>query len=151
MQSFGTSPHEPDPVLSADPIDHLSADISSVRSDPVKYITRHWRGDLSLPVSYWVNGQLFGIGYRLGAFFIFDHPDPSISYALLSLLIVIVIGLGMQVWQSVGIWRSADKYIQRGKRHIWAYLAQIAVVLGWGQTILEVGKLASALAGAPVE
>ena len=30
-------------------------------------------------------------------------------------------------------------------------LTAIAVVLGWGQTILEVGKLASALAGAPVE
>jgi len=109
VESFGTSPHEPAPVFSADPIDRPSADGSSPRSDQVKYITWHWRGDLSLPVSYWVNGQLFGIGYSVGAFFFFDHPDPSITYAL-GLLIVIVVGLAMQVWQSVGIWRSADKY-----------------------------------------
>lgn len=150
MESFGTSLHEPTLVLPADPIGRPSADVPSARSDQVNYITRHWRGDLSLPVSYWINGQLFGIGYSVGAFFIFDHPDPSITYAV-GLLIVIVLGLGMQVWQSVGIWRSAYKYIQRRKRRIWAYLAQIAVLLGWGQTILEVGKLASALAAAPVE
>ncbi len=28
----------------------------------VNYIKRHWRGDLSLPVSHWVNGWLLGIG-----------------------------------------------------------------------------------------
>src|SRR5689334_12574412 len=27
---------------------------------PRNYFTRHWRGELSLPVSYWVNGILTG-------------------------------------------------------------------------------------------
>jgi hypothetical protein len=29
------------------------------------YLMRHWRGELSLPISYWVNGSLLGVGFLL--------------------------------------------------------------------------------------
>src|SRR5882757_2184777 len=35
---------------------------------PVGYIRRHWRGQLSLPVSYWVNGPVLWVGLLVAAF-----------------------------------------------------------------------------------
>jgi hypothetical protein len=104
--------------------------VSGARINCANYILRHWQGDLSLWVSYWVNGWLFGIGYLVGLFLITNYPSPSITYAI-GLSIVIALGLAMHVWQLIGLWRSARKHTERGGRTIWASLAQLSVILGW--------------------
>ena|ERR1700730_16352920 len=104
----------------------------------VTYIKRHWRGDLSLPVSYWINGWLLGIGYIVGTSAY--QPNPSITSAI-GLLILIALGCAIEVWQLIGIWRSASKHTERGGRKIWAYLAQVGVIVGWGNFVRGIFEL----------
>ena len=96
------------------------------------YLVRHWRGELSLPVSYWVNGvlanlllmvTLFGTAYVISSI--------KTDYAALLYWIVAMLLMSVAcVWQSVGIWRSAGYYANQGGRRIWSLLARLAVILG---------------------
>jgi hypothetical protein len=96
------------------------------------YLLRHWRGECSLAVSYWVNGWLaiipvatiavlVGIASKEGR-----QPWLYLSGLLLTWTIVIL----AVVWQSVGTWRSAARVKRlRGKR-FWPVVAQVMTVLG---------------------
>ncbi len=59
----------------------------------------------------------------------------------IGLLIVIVLGGAIEVWQLIGIWRSASKHTERGGRRVWAFLAQIGVIVGWGKFIKGIFEL----------
>ncbi len=91
------------------------------------YLVRHWRGELSLGTSYWVNGFL-------GTFLIIivaktlDAAEDSMSlklYAALS-LIVFTTAILISIWQLVGIWRSASN----NGASIWVLLAKVGVIFG---------------------
>jgi GYF domain 2 len=96
------------------------------------YLRRHWRGELSLPVAYWVNGAL-GSGLLVGAIaggaateFVRHLGALGTGSWLLS-IIAVVIGTG--IWQSVGIWRSAEQHTSRGGSATWATVAKAMVIL----------------------
>lgn len=112
---------------------------SQTRSDFVavrraNYIIRHWRGDLSLPISFWINLCLLSFGYGLAAGVFFEYPSlwsrNYIAYCILTYSLVIL-GLGMPLWQLVGVWRSAKKHMDRGGWRLWARTAQVAVIGNW--------------------
>ncbi len=97
------------------------------------YITRHWRGDLSLPVSYWVNGSLGTVAIVVlmtvvGSMNFVKTLSPFGSGAW----ILGALGLAYlaTIWQFVGIWRSADRHASRGGSAGWATMAKAMVVLG---------------------
>ena len=94
------------------------------------YIARHWRGELSLPQSYWVNGVLLGMPVNI--YFAIAKAaikeSPSASAAVYYLLIPFAVFFFLAVWQGVGIWRSAGRRIAEG-RSGWAWIARL-VVLG---------------------
>src|SRR5262249_41961857 len=76
------------------------------------YFVRHWRGELSLPVSYWVNNLVaaFFVYAVVIAFTLFfkDNKDigsGTIAAALIALGCII---LAVSAWQMVGVWRSAS-------------------------------------------
>jgi hypothetical protein len=94
------------------------------------YLIRHWRGELSLPVAYWVNVVLadFALGVLGAAVTPLAHergPTASglWSLSLYSLTVIIT------VWQLVGLWRSALAHPARGGSRGWAAIAQIVAVL----------------------
>jgi hypothetical protein len=95
------------------------------------YFIRHWRGELSLPVSYWVNSVL-GTSLIVLAFFgvaaLLDGEDPASStyYWSASTAMVVVI----TTWQLVGVWRSAVRRRSESPT-VWASVAQVVVVMGW--------------------
>ena len=98
------------------------------------FILRFWRGDVRLPVAYWVVGFLFtiaimGLSNAFGALvesLSLSRAQGGIVLALFLLFIV-----ACTAWQLVGIWRSAGNYIKRsktpfwgsckGRRHTWRY------------------------------
>jgi hypothetical protein len=97
------------------------------------YFARHWRGELSLPKSYWVNGIVFGlivglavasIGYGVNSR---GEAQPVVWLATLIGTWVIVALFTM--WQAVGVWRSATNY-KTGGKHFWGGLAKTVTVLG---------------------
>ena len=93
---------------------------------------KHWRGNYSLPRSYWVNGALiFGLCVNMplmilivAAMFLFKKQPALLVIVCLGEMLLI---LSAYIWALVGTWRAARKY--RGPR-IWAMLAQFFMVIG---------------------
>jgi hypothetical protein len=97
------------------------------------YVIRHWRGELSLGVSYWVNGALVSLFVAIGRVGIDAYAKAS--GARLQLIAYLVVGywgvtILVSVWQIVGVWRSAGHSRARGGRRLWAGLARVMMVLG---------------------
>ena len=134
--AFGVARKSPlDPSTFEEPLEQSS---SPKRQN---FVARHWRGEYPLGISYW------GVGF-VGNVFAF------VVIALASALTGVTINpvgillfyvslwsfvVGLWVWQSVGIWRSAQRRIDQratlGKRAPWAGLAKVMVCLGVLQTI----------------
>jgi hypothetical protein len=102
------------------------------------YFARHWRGELSLPVSYWVNGTLSGLfaGLFIGGLgaVIYREGEARPLVWLISLSTVWLFIVVLAIWQVVGIWRSATHYQQNGRR-FWGGVVKALMVLG----VLQVG------------
>lgn len=100
---------------------------------PGNYFVRHWRGQLSLPVSYWVNGTLLTL-VLAGALTATQNSDLAHSLGRqptgLVILSSFLLTIGCAIWQGVGIWRSAEKHPSRGGSSGWATAAKVMVVLG---------------------
>ena len=99
------------------------------------YVARHWRGELSLGVSYWINGTLVGIVVSvltgvLAAQDITAAPRMlSFAYAVLALTLIPI-----TIWQIVGIWRSAAPKSEGnsfwGESSRWSGLARASAAIG---------------------
>jgi hypothetical protein len=98
----------------------------------ISYIKKHWRGELSLGISYWLNSFLGNI-VAVSAVTainvnIADSPSPTLILAAAvtqySLLFAV------SVWQITGTWRSANNHKQDTGRKFWASAAQAMLVLG---------------------
>ena len=93
------------------------------------HLNKFFNGDLSLPYSYWAIGVLisFGVGFISGFISMILTDNLTLAY------VVIVF---WQIFITIGIWRSSDKY--KGPKY-WAYLAKIMVVVGWGYLLSSLG------------
>ena len=106
------------------------------------YLVRHWRGELSLPVAFWVNGLLFKILFTIAtALFFAFLPLIGMSTTIAAVIVgLLLLALLLWVWQGVGVWRSATHHKDRGGRAFWAGLAQIMVVLGALHGLLDLSQ-----------
>ncbi len=97
------------------------------------YFLRHWRGELSLPVSYWLNGFLIGVVVGVGFLLVkqlssgSDEARPLLW--LVSLIAAWVLAVLLTIWQAVGVWRSATRY-QQGGKSFWGGAAKVLTTLG---------------------
>ena len=118
-----------DYIESAEPI--LSGDSQILSPRKTSYLRRHWRGDLSLELTFWVNGAiLFFALYTVpvvapGLFTARSNPLRTWIY-LVGFLTALTL---VSVWQLVGIWRSAGKHRSRGGKSLWGWTARAVVVL----------------------
>jgi len=104
------------------------------------YVARHWRGELPLSVSYWINGVLIGGLARailaVGlAEFVTAGPSPPGNLFFAPLISgvaasFVILYLLIYIWQIVGIWRSAARYQEKGGHGVWGVLARLTVVAG---------------------
>ena len=106
------------------------------------YLVRHWRGELSLPVSYWVNGILANIVAVICTLLIAGTLGSTPSgYAYLAYWLSTFAFLTLIViWQSVGIWRSADRYSKENSRWFWPAVAKFMVIIGVLNLLVEYNK-----------
>jgi hypothetical protein len=96
------------------------------------YITRHWKGELSLPVSYWVNNTVLSIAIMAllltAPWREFVEKSPRVySAAIVGVWVLLLL---VTLWQAIGTWRSADAYVRAGKPTFWAHAARIALIIG---------------------
>jgi hypothetical protein len=96
-------------------------------------IARHWRGELSLARSYWINHLVLGIGVGVALValgFAINHRavEQPVRW-LISLILTWSVIVLYSVWASTGVWRAATAYRRAGKR-FWGAAAKTMMVLG---------------------
>src|SRR5882757_2881822 len=99
---------------------------------PVGYIRRHWRGQLSLPVSYWVNGPVLWVGLLVAAFaggVAVDVYAPGRQALSAWLIAVFAVFLLVAIWQAVGTWRAARQYVSNGGTVGWAAASRFTCIV----------------------
>lgn len=97
------------------------------------YLVRHWRGQLSLPVSYWLNSVLLALVLSLIALWLVGIAETSgmSLRALSGIYLAYLIWAGLLwLWSIVGVWRSADRHEERGGSPGWATTARIVIIFG---------------------
>lgn len=96
----------------------------------VNYFRKHWRGELSLAISFWVNVVLVNIIF-MSLLTWFAEGSP-ISHPVISARVTIIIVffcLSIYAWQIVGLWRSCNRNILINGKAFWARTTQVIVVL----------------------
>ncbi|WP_343862265.1 hypothetical protein [Aliiglaciecola litoralis] len=110
---------EPDDVQGAELDEELHPNI----------FIRYWKGQVSLPVSYWAVGIAVSLLIVLLSLVVAKGIETATSSALLGAYILgmYVVMIVLLVWQSVGVYRSASKHPLRGGSVAWAYTAKVMV------------------------
>jgi hypothetical protein len=108
------------------------------------YLVRHWRGELPLATSYWVNGILVSGTVSIGAALLSraaDFPSAPRFWSVFAIGLWIAALTGA-LWQVVGVWRSAGRHASNGGSAGWGTAARVAVVLGAIQLVVVFGTQA---------
>ena len=130
------------------------------------YFVRHWRGELSLPISYWVNATLIAGLVPIPLLYLSSQVEQragSIQFASVVLMLILTVSISMSIWAIVGTWRSSNHHSMRGGSEGWANAAKffmfmgalrlLAQVAGMGPFVLETSQLAVGIdsMGAPAK
>lgn len=97
------------------------------------YLSRHWRGELSLPVAFWVNNflLLFPLGVAIGLVMAWASAWGQSLQTLAQTTLGGVALLAMiSLWAPVGAWRSATRHRDEGGSAGWALAAKVVLGLG---------------------
>jgi hypothetical protein len=97
------------------------------------YFIRHWRGELSLPVSYWINNILsvlliYALAAPLVAF-VGDGRTAGNGSIAAAYSLYFITALAISLWQLIGVWRSATHHPSRGGKAFWAGVVKLLVVV----------------------
>ncbi len=94
--------------------------MARVKKSKDNFFVRFWKGQLSLPMSYWGVGIGIGIiyGFLVGFLTISLGMNEDAMWGFI---------IPFQIYTVVGIWRSSDRY--KGPK-FWSILAKIAVIIG---------------------
>ncbi len=104
------------------------------------FIAKHWRGEYSLGISYWL------FGFLVAAFVaLMDIALSKLSEAMslntqnqgFLILSYYLVTIMVAVWQIVGVIRSSSSHVSRGGKHFWAVMAQVLVCLGAFQLLVS--------------
>jgi hypothetical protein len=127
-------------------------------STQANYIVRHWKGEMSLPISYWINGVVIN-GFlvlfvdTVGVTIVeraSSSANPRLAHAAI-LAVLWSVSIIFFVWSNVGIWRSATNYntVRRNSPDaftlwgtlMWGSVAKIIVVLTAIRKVWQLGDL----------
>jgi len=102
-----------------------------------KYIEQHWRGNLSLNRSFWVNLVLLFILFGILERFLFPpYIENELAVTTAVIAYFIVVKLIVYPWQVVGVLRACDLRIRSDTGRSWATAAQIALVVSLAATLV---------------
>ncbi|WAH55454.1 zinc-ribbon domain-containing protein [Pseudomonas silvicola] len=97
------------------------------------FVAKHWHGEYSLAVSYWLFGCLVSVVSALlsAAFGNFnDALDLGTEQQGAMIVIFYIAVMALSVWQIVGVIRSASAHVSRGGKQFWAVAAKVMVCIG---------------------
>jgi len=103
------------------------------------YIAKHWRGELTLATSYWINVFFVGAAFAV-AFTLLEGSDLFQTNLLLHIQLAVglmLLAVPVTIWQIGGCWRAARNHIRKTERSFWARVVQVLLVLGVMQAIVQ--------------
>jgi hypothetical protein len=106
------------------------------------FVSKLFRGDVSLPITYWVFGVLIdNVGCQIALSIIESNylKITSTQVGAWSVMGFYWLAVGYSIFMLIAIWRSASKYQGRA---LWSGFARVAVVFG---TIALAGKFMIAM------
>ena len=95
------------------------------------WIAKYWKGQFSLPISYWLVGiaiNLFILAFGALVENRIEHANSRLSLGVFMLSLYAVI-LPLITWQTVGIYRSANRHPYRGGSMLWANVAKAIIII----------------------
>ncbi|MCK4959055.1 MAG: hypothetical protein KAT00_06635 [Planctomycetes bacterium] len=104
------------------------------------YIAKHWRGELSLAVSFWVNFGLLNIVISL----IVEPPDTlkliehPVLFARMNIICNVIHILIVHPWQVFGLWRACNRHVRINGKRLWARTVQGLVTIGLIATLASI-------------
>jgi uncharacterized protein DUF4339 len=139
LPEFASPQPPPLPAISKIEHDHRVAAMGAAKPSRFNnFVAMNWRGEFSLGTTYWIFGFLGNLVAGIfavvvaGVFQADGSFEPKSIFATM-LAVWVVIG-AIAIWQSVGVWRSANRHIKArvllGKTSPWAGLAKVAVFVG---------------------
>ncbi len=97
------------------------------------YFGRHWRGELSLAVSFWVNVVVInlilrGLEFGFGTAALIANP-VTVSQIIVFYTVAKIFLL--YPWQVVGVWRCANRRARETSNRFWGRTVQAVIVFGF--------------------
>ena len=101
------------------------------------YLRRHWRGELSLARSFWVNVILVNLAALAAAVWVNENgPDwDPVVFARASLAVTATHLLLLTPWQIIGCWRSATRHAKETGRRLGGALVKSLLTFGLISTV----------------
>ena len=123
------------PSLKQESVIEISEYVERTIRKQTGYIGRHWRGELSLATSFWINIFLVDLFLKsveiLTSAFIHNFSTGTHVSIIHNPFIIMI----LYPWQIIGLWRSCDRHIKTTGKRFWARTAQVLVVLGFIATL----------------
>lgn len=105
----------------------------------MNWLLKHWQGQYSLAVSFWVNTVLVNFILSLPFSFLFIGllQAGEGNLFLRVLLNYQLFHIFVSVWQAVGVYRASARSESRG-RTFWVFAARVAVIVWTANAVLSV-------------
>ncbi|MCM2678649.1 hypothetical protein [Echinimonas agarilytica] len=95
------------------------------------YIVKHWRGELSLATSFWINTVGLNVIFRAVEALLSETSlvDDSVLTAQIILVSTFVHTVVVYPWQMIGLWHSAHNHIKNTQNATWPNVVKVLVVI----------------------
>ena len=129
--SHTPNPHDFDADPEGEKVDRISPHYRGVLSSISSYLIRHWNGQLSLAVSFWVNFIFVSflvmlVFYGLVEFGIFSEIETALKFAKTYSVFTTFV---LSPWQMVGTWRAAKARTLDTGKTLWPTVVMLVVIL----------------------
>ena len=108
----------------------------------MNYIKKHWKGDLPLSISFWVN--LFLLNLVIAAiFYILDKSANSFyppNIARIFLIANIITIALIYPWQIIGTWRSSTNYVENYGSRFLSIVVKILIIFGLISSVFRISN-----------
>ena len=97
------------------------------------YFIKHWRGKLSLGISYWINNVLLNLFFLIITTYALDYIDFTTGTIIAPMVMICIwiLAFLLTVWSLVGLWRSTNDNISS-----WSAVVKFLVIIGWMQSFV---------------
>ncbi len=99
---------------------------------PWNYFKRHWRGELPLAISFWINFIMVNLLIQLIITWYNDTcpiKNP-VTAARVTIIVHVFRYFIVYPWQIIGAWRSCIHHISKYGKYFWSRIVQALVVIG---------------------